>query len=267
MTYIKSLQKIYTGFKIQKNVLRALVYRELKTRVATAKFGLIGVIVEPTGTLFIFLTIFSFFRIRNSYGLDLFIFLGTGFLFFRSFREIVRSSLGALEANHALLFYKQIKPIDTVISRCFVLFSLNLIVYIILIFISFLRKEYFYIDDFPTLITVFLLLGIFSLTVSIFFLILGSKLPWLSGVAPFMFRPLFFTSGVLFSLNQVPKGLQPFLTWNPILHAIEIGRHSFTKEYPLSEAISISYILKLIIILLPFSLLVYERNKHQLFIK
>ena len=131
----------YRGFEIQKNVIRALVYRELKTRVSKAKFGVLGIFVEPIITLSIFLAIFSFFRVRQTYGLNLILFLGTGFIFYRAFQSILCSSLNSLEANESLFYYQQVKPLDTVIARCIVESFINLIIFLIMILFSFLINE------------------------------------------------------------------------------------------------------------------------------
>ena len=61
------------GFQIQMNVVDALVYRELKTRVSQVRFGVIGVFVEPIGVMAIFLGIFSIIR-ANRGPLDLILF-------------------------------------------------------------------------------------------------------------------------------------------------------------------------------------------------
>ena len=47
-----------SGWQIQRNVISALVYRELKTRVSEVKFGILGVFIEPLGVMAVFLAIF-----------------------------------------------------------------------------------------------------------------------------------------------------------------------------------------------------------------
>ena len=46
------------GWTIQRNVIKALVYRELKTRVSQVKFGVLGVFLEPLGVVAVLLCIF-----------------------------------------------------------------------------------------------------------------------------------------------------------------------------------------------------------------
>ena len=58
------------GWTIQRNVISALVYRELKTRVSQVKFGVLGVFIEPLGVIAVFLLIFGSFR-GSSQGIDI----------------------------------------------------------------------------------------------------------------------------------------------------------------------------------------------------
>ena len=134
---------ILEGFRKQKKVIIALYYRELKTRISDAKFGFFGLILQPLGTLILFLLIFGFIRQRGVGNVDqnfAAIFLLCGIIHFTVFTEIVMRSLNALQANEALLFYRQVKPIDTLISRSYietVIFGIVFIIIITGIFIIF----------------------------------------------------------------------------------------------------------------------------------
>ena len=67
----KKFYLISKGFLKQKNVVSALVYRELKTRISLVKFGFFGILVQPLGSFIIFLLIFGFIRGRGVGGLDI----------------------------------------------------------------------------------------------------------------------------------------------------------------------------------------------------
>ena len=260
----KYLNLAYRGFKIQKNVIRALIYRELKTRVSKAKFGVIGIFVEPIITLSIFLGIFAFFRVRQTYGLNLILFLGTGFTFYRAFQSILFSSLNSLEANESLFYYQQVKPLDTVIARCIVESFINLIIFFIMILISFLINDSLLINNFPLLVLSYFSIIFYSLSVGIIMMVAGSKFEAVKLILPFLSRPLFFTSGVLFSVNRIPDNLIPFIIWNPVIHSIENGRHAFTEEFTLSDHISIIYALKVSLLMFLLSLFIYKNNERFL---
>ena len=254
------LKSVFSGWQIQKNVINALIYRELKTKISKARFGFLGVLIEPFVTLGIFIAIFSFFRIRPTNGLNIYIFLGIGFIYYRTFQGSIMSSLNSLNANRSLFTYKQVKPIDTVITRCLVEAYINFIILIFLFLTTFLLEGYLSIDSFPMFILSFAALNIFCLSLGIITMVACYRYEWLKIAIPFMLRPLFFTSGVLFSIRNIPQNLRPLLTWNPLLHSIEVARNSINTEYILIDNISIIYVLKIAFITLTVSLFIYLKN-------
>ena len=106
------MNKYRRGFKIQRNTISALIYRELKTRISEVQFGVIGVFIEPLGVMAVFLIIFTIIReIRGVKGvLDVELFLASGIVLFTMFNEIGIRALNALKANEALFFYRHIFP-------------------------------------------------------------------------------------------------------------------------------------------------------------
>ena len=76
-------------------------------------------------------------------------------------------------------------------------------------------------------------------------------------------RLLIFTSGIFFATFELPEYTRPFVTWNPVLHAVELFRYSLNNEYPIPD-ISLSYLIWCSMILLGFSLILYRTNESSL---
>jgi hypothetical protein len=106
-----------SGWQVQWRVVDALVYRELRTRVSDVKGGFLGVLMQPLGLIVIWLAFLAVLNIHRGGSLNVFLFLSSGIVLFTIFSQITSRSLVAMEANEALLFYKPVKPIDTVIAR------------------------------------------------------------------------------------------------------------------------------------------------------
>ena len=165
--------------------------------------------IEPFITLVIFVVIFSFFRIRATNGLNIYLFLGIGFIYYKTFQGSIVSSLNSLNANRALFTYKQVKPIDTVITRCIVEAYINFIILIILFLINFLIKWNLLIDSFPMFLLSFAALNIFCLSLGI---IIFDFIEWMiEDFYSFYIKTVSFTSGVLFSIRIIPQDLHPLL--------------------------------------------------------
>ena len=61
----------------------------------------------------------------------------------------------------------------------------------------------------------------------------------------------------------LPDYTRPFVTWNPVLHGVELFRYSLNNEYPIPD-ISLSYLFWCSIVLFGFSLILYRTNEALL---
>ena len=263
--FFNYILNVKRGLRIQTNVLRALIYREFIGRASLVKFGYLGILIEPLGVMAIFLVIFTLIRTRGANEeLGVLLFLITGIVIYTLFNAIAIRSMNSMDANSSLFFYRQVQPIDTVYSRTIVEVVIYSVVFIILVTIAFLIRESFIMSDFALLIVSFISISIFSLGVGIFLMIATFRYEWVKSVVQFLLRPLWFISGVFFSLNDIPQNIRPYLSWNPILQSIELTRHSFSKSYLLNESVSLAYLIQISLFVLTVSLWLYDKNHRIL---
>jgi capsular polysaccharide transport system permease protein len=251
-------------WRIQWRVIDALVYRELKTRVSQVKFGFLGVLVQPLIVMSVFLLIFGLFRGARGGPLDIGLFLAAGIVFYTLFNDIAIRSLNAMDANEALFFYRPVKPVDTVIARAVVESGLYALILIIIVAGVWIIREQIIISSFLQLAASFILLAITALGVGLSVMVAGHIFPFFKQVVPLFFRPLWFMSGVFFSLQGIPQQFRPYLSWNPILQAIELARNAFNQSYPLEQSISMGYLVVCALVSLAFGLGVYVNNEKNL---
>ena len=263
--FFNYILNVKRGLRIQTNVLRALIYREFIGRASLVKFGYLGILIEPLGVMAIFLVIFTLIRTRGANEeLGVLLFLITGIVIYTLFNAIAIRSMNSMDANSSLFFYRQVQPIDTVYSRTIVEVVIYSVVFIILVTIAFLIRESFIMSDFALLIVSFISISIFSMGVGIFLMIATFRYEWVKSVVQFLLRPLWFISGVFFSLNDIPQNIRPYLSWNPILQSIELTRHSFSKSYLLNESVSLAYLIQISLFVLTVSLWLYDKNHRIL---
>jgi len=256
-------RRIQEGWGIQRRVVGALVYRELKTRVSEVRFGIAGVFIEPLGVLSVFVILFSLLH-HNPVGIDPLLFLAPGAVTFALFTEIAIRSLNAMRANESLFFYKPVKPVDTVIARTLVETGLFSIVYLVILLAISLYREQWLIHDLPLLVASFLGLVLTAMGVGLLFMVAGHRYPSLHQFLPIAIRPLWFTSGAFYSTQHMPQWLLPWLTWNPVLQATELNRQALSADYPIPEAISLPYLLSLAATSCCVGLWVYSNNERLL---
>ena len=254
------------GWTIQRNVINALVYRELKTRVSQVKFGVLGVFLEPLGVIAVFLCIFVLLRGgRNANGLDLVLFLSCGVVLYTMASEIAVRSLKAMDANEALFFYRPVKPIDTVIARSLVEAGLYGVMFLVIIFATFLFREQWILQDFALMVSSYVALVLTAFGLGLFLMVAGHRYPAMHQVVPWLVRPLWFLSGIFFSINTMPYWLKPWISWNPIFQAIELTRYSLSSDYILDgKFISLPYLLSCSVVSCAVGLWVYSNNERIL---
>ena len=254
------------GWTIQRNVISALVYRELKTRVSQVKFGVLGVFLEPLGVIAIFLLLFSVMRGgRSVNGLDLILFLSVGVVLYTMANDIALRSLKAMDANEALFFYRPVKPVDTVIARALVEGGLYAVMFLVILEATFLFREQWVLQDFALLVVSYVALVLTAFGLGLFLMVAGHRFPAVHQLVPWLTRPLWFLSGIYFSVQTMPQWLRPWVTWNPVVQAIELTRHSLSLDYFIDDRyISFPYLMACAAISCSFGLWVYSNNERIL---
>lgn len=252
------------GWTIQRNVINALVYRELKTRVSQVKFGVLGVFIEPLGVIAVFLSIFGFVR-GGSPGIDIILFLACGVILYTMYVNISIRSLNSMQANEELFFYRPVKPVDTVIARTLVESGLYGSIFLIIAGFTCLIREKWLIDDFGLLVITFIALTLNAFGFGVFLMAAGHRYKALHQIVPLIMRPLWFVSGIFFSLNAVPQQFIPWLSWSPIVQAVELSRSAFSVDYSINPLIvSLPYLLTTSALSCAFGLWVYSNNEKIL---
>ena len=171
-------------------------------------------------------------------------------------------SLNSIESNLGLFAYKQVKAIDTIISRFLIefnIFSLNLILFTLLFFIL-------EIGNIPEKIYT-LTLGMFLLSIFTFgFSLLVGALNRLNQVVANVIsvstRILFYLSGIFFTVNIIPSQYHEYVLYNPIIHFLELFRYSFFDTYNY-QYYNIEYMTtwSLIVLLLGLSFNYFNKDK------
>ena len=261
----KYFADLWKGVVIQINVVRALYYREILTRINGTQFGILGLYFEPLANI---LVLVSLFGIRRGFEpileLDLVIFFATGILTYSIFKSISLRSINSFQANKALFTYKRVKPIDTIISRTIVeMLSLGIVFGFIVIGYSIIKEKWFVVN-LPIILYSFLCVSILSFGLGLILMIAGFRFPILQTTLPVIIRPLYFISGIFFSLQNLPQWLKPLLSWNPILQAIELSRRGFSEKYFLDPLISANYLFLFVLVTLTLSLFIYQKNERLL---
>lgn len=239
-----------------KNVIFALFLRELQSKF-NDKLGLSWAVLEP----FLFIMILSVIRGRLSggevHGVPVFHFMLIGMMGIQSFLTGLNSLSTAMKRNKPLYAFRQVQPIASIISAGLMEISIKLGVIILLALTIFLMGDSFSLDNPILLISLFVMLWIFAISLSILAAISAAFIPEADKVRTLLTRPLFFISCVFFSLQDVPEEFWPWLTWNPLVHFIELARYACHESYG-TKGVNMQYAIDCTLVSLFFALACYH---------
>jgi capsular polysaccharide transport system permease protein len=248
-------------------VWKALFLREAVHRMSRERLSSLYLVAEPVVHVLIILFIFATFRVRFVGGIDISIWIMIGVTSWYIFRRTAQQTMDAVGTSQALFTYRQVKPIDTVLVRAGVEgFLMVLVTMTLFIVASFYGLDTLPDDPLTVLQAVFgmWLIGLgFGLVVSV----VNELIPEISRGVALALIALFFLSGVIFPVAQIPEPYLSWLMWNPLLHGVDLGRQGFATYYHSVPNISILYLYGCAVVLIFFGLALHNRFAARLAMK
>jgi capsular polysaccharide transport system permease protein len=253
-----------SAWEVQRAVLFALVLREMKARVGGQWVGAIWTLLEPLTHTMILVTILGFVRGAAQASLEYPVFLVTGLLPYFLFQNLAMRLMDGIESNRGLFSYRQVKPLDTLLSRTCVEALMNLLVYAFTLGIL-AWLGYSIVPAAPLEV----------LGVNLVMILLGTGFGVLSAVVSherqrlrsfirMTMMPLYFTSGVIFQVDLLPREYLDWLLLNPLLHLVELSRHAFIAAYVPAEGINGLYPVLFTLVVGALAMLLYRANRLRL---
>ena len=206
-------------------VVYGLVIRRSRTRYGASDLGYLWAVIDPAVQMGVFWLVYTLLGRVVPVPTSMPVFLVTGIMPYFFWRNCtVRGGSAAALANLPLLTYPQVKVFDVVIAR--VLLDAATIVIVTLIFVFTLRfaiGQQFtsWVRDPIVLAEAIFTLFFFSFCTATFSSSLARLWHAWPQVFTYLSRPLYFTSGIFFTLNQLPTNFRGLALYNPIAHMLE----------------------------------------------
>ena len=268
------LRRLFNAIWRQIAIVLAIATYDNNRKSTGTSIGAWESIVTPLQIMLFFIAMrvgFSYLRGSNRFAaggstdmyFNIVVFIATGFSIAFLFRQGAIKALAGLKLR-APLYYKRIQPLDILLAalvndmRAISTISLGILGLVWYFTWS------FQLDSPGLAISVYLLTVFMALGFGICLVFLGRLNKWVTRILKrILQRLIIFTSGIFFATFELPSYTRPFVTWNPILHAVELFRYSMNNEYPIPD-ISLSYLIWCSMILLGFSLILYRTNESML---
>ena len=268
------LRKLFNAIWRQVAIVLAIATYENNRKSTGTSIGAWESIVTPLQIMLFFIVMrvgFAFLRGSNRFAaggstdmyFNIVVFIASGFALAFLFRQGAIKALSGLKLR-APLYYKRIQPLDILLALLVNDFRAISTISLAILGLVWYFTWTFQLDSPGLAISVYLLTIFMALGFGICLVFLGRLNKWITRILKrILQRLIIFTSGIFFATFELPEYTRPFVTWNPILHAVELFRYSMNNEYPIPD-ISLSYLIWCSMVLLGFSLILYRTNESVL---
>ncbi len=224
-------RSFWRGLMIQSEVVFAVILRETRTRFGRNKLGYLWALLEPTIMIVTFHAFYQLAGRSAPAGMDLFSFIATGVVPYTLFMNSVTRVAESVNANKALLFYPQVQPLDLAIARSLLEAATFAAVFILLLGGHAIVVKDLEIDEPLRVILGMGLAGLLGSSLGLVFCGLQQFSTVAERARGPMLRPLFWISGIFFTVETLPESVRSLMMTNPLLHCTEMVRDGWFHSY------------------------------------
>ena len=111
------MQKAFQAWRVQRNVIVALMIRELTTRFGRENIGFLWVMAEPLLFATLVGVLYTYMIGEEEHGVSVIAFIASGYIPLTVMRNSFGRSVNIFAVNGALLYHRQVRVLDFVIVR------------------------------------------------------------------------------------------------------------------------------------------------------
>jgi capsular polysaccharide transport system permease protein len=247
-----------TALQVQRDVLYALVLREMQSRMGRSRVGFFWSLIEPAAHLVVPVTLFGVILERTIPGQDYPVFLLYGFLSFLLFKNACLKTMNGVIAAGGVLSYRQVMLMDVFVAKLVAGTLMEcLLIAMVLAGLALFGHEV--LPRYPVELLAVLALAIsLGFGLGLVFAAVISFVPDLVTIIRIAFMPLYFMTGVIFPVSRFPKPVVDMLAWNPILHMVETCRWAGLQNYDPIPQTNIAYPVAIMLVALCAGLALYR---------
>jgi capsular polysaccharide transport system permease protein len=224
---IQSTPPLLHCLKIQRHVLHALLMREIITRFGRENLGVLWLAGEPMLFTLGVATLWTAAGLHHGSPIPIVAFAVTGYSSVLMWRNSANRSGGAIAQNKPLLFHRNVRVIDVLLTRIALEVSGATASFIVLAtlftFVGWMPPP----DDLLKVLEGWLMLAWFGGSLA---LLIGAGTAF-SEIVERLWHPaaylLFPISGAAFMVEWLPLGMQKFVLLLPMVHGVELLRAGY----------------------------------------
>lgn len=205
----------------------ALFLREMYESVGIKKRGYFWLFFDVLFVVMVFAGLRGYLRGLHIPGLDTVVFLAINVMAFYFFRTTVKMLMDSFSVNKSLFDYRQVRPIDVLLSKFLFNFYIRVVATFVLVFIGIYFEFDLGIKDFNMVAFSVLWLALFSLSIGLLSAVLASFFEFVKKFVGYIMLPLLFTSAVFYTVESLPPYLRELIVYNPVVHFMEMLHGSY----------------------------------------
>ena len=255
--------KQQSPWKSQVLVTKALLKREVITRVGKYKLGALWILLDPLLSVIVIGLFLGPFLGRSSGEIPYAFFLLCGFMQLQIFTGSLTAGIKAISSNQGLLVFKKVQPLDPFIARFFFQLLANSIALVIFCAVAYWIGIEVSLNYIPEAVVCIILTWVIGAGLGLYTGILCQRFNELEKVITYMQRPLLFLSCVIIPLDAIPPQYRSLLLYNPLVHTVESLRIAFFPDYHAGD-VNFYYPAAWGLAACVLGLMTYRNNRHFL---
>lgn len=238
-------------------VIYALMIQEMSLRFAERRLGYLWALISPLMFITVLSLIFTLVRHRQPAGMSLPLFLLTGLMMWQAFQGVQNGAAAVIRKRNTLSV-PRITFIDYLLAVTVLELLTQMCVGLIFILAMTLLRIDVPMPNVPKLFAVFGALYMTGIGYGTLLFSLKRQFPIILEFNRFINRVMFFSSGIFFSIANMPSHIAYWIWFNPVMHVVELSRQAFIPHFPVHN-VTILYPLGFGVFGFLFGVLIHRR--------
>ncbi|MGB3797141.1 MAG: capsule biosynthesis protein [Alteraurantiacibacter sp.] len=239
------MSRLADGLRVQINVVKALMIRELVTRFGRENIGFLWVMAEPLLFAGLVGIAWTFMRGPEYHGISVIAFVISGYIPLTFLRHSFGRCAKIFQANSSLLYHRQVKVLDFILVRVVIEAIGAMMAYlfagIVLIFLGIFPLP----SNVGALVAGWFIYVFFVFAVCLLLAPLSEMSEVVEKLVPISVYISIPFSGVFNMASWLPPNIREALMWSPLVSGMELMRYGLfgpvvTPYYDLSKALGVS---------------------------
>lgn len=213
------------GWNVQLRVIKALMLRELTTRFGRENIGFLWIMVEPLLFAVLVGLVWRGMKGPFEFGVDIIVFVVSGYIPLVLFRSSFSRSLNAFTANGGLLYHRQITILDLLLVRFFLELVGHMMAYLFVALVLGAMGIFPWPHDLAFLLLGWCYYALFTFAVCTVLAPLSETNEVLEKLAPVTTYLMVPFSGAFFLVSGLSEKVRDIVLYSPPVHAMEMMRY------------------------------------------